>query len=68
LTTLKVGVENVPETDKVMSLNQIRRTDATVKCRRKPDIYFRHFNWFMCHEYDLTKIATLHGLNLARSS
>jgi hypothetical protein len=44
MTTLKVSVENVPETGTVMSLNQIRRTDATVKCRRKTDVYFSHFN------------------------
>jgi len=61
-------VENVPETDTVMSLNQIRKTDATVKYLRKTDIYFRHFNWFMCHEHVLTKITTLHGLSMERSS
>jgi len=38
MTTLKASVENVPETDKAMFLNQITKTDTTVKCRRKTDI------------------------------
>jgi hypothetical protein len=39
MTTLKASVEDVPETDTVMSLNQIRKTDATVVSKENRHLF-----------------------------